>query len=210
VAIGLLEEDGLLCLDDKIVDHFPEKIETEVPEYLRQLTIRQMLTMETCSKVPTWFKHTDPDRTHLYLNENDAPIPGGMRFKYDSPGSQVLSSLVEKLSGQTLFDFLNQRIFRHLDAFQTATILKTPNGDSFGDSALVCTPRDMAAFARFVMNYGTWNGQRLMNEAYLRTATSKVVDSHDSGFDDLESYGYGYQFWRSCFGRFRGDGIPFS
>ena len=196
VAIGLLEEDGLLHLDDKIVDHFPEKIETEVPAYLGQLTIRQMLTMETCSKVPNWFRHTDPDRTHLYFNENTAPIPGGMRFKYDSPGSQVLSSLVEKLSGQTLFDFLNQRIFRHLDAFQTATILKTPNGDSFGDSALVCTPRDMAAFARFVMNYGTWNGQRLMNEAYLRTATSKVVDSHDSGFDDLESYGYGYQFWR--------------
>ena len=66
VAIGLLEEDGLLHLDDKIVDHFPEKIETEVPAYLKQQTIRQMLTMETCSKVPTWFKHTDPDRTHLY------------------------------------------------------------------------------------------------------------------------------------------------
>ena len=196
VAIGLLEEDGRLSLDDKIVDHFPEKIETEVPEYLGQLTIRQMLTMETCSKVPTWFKHTDPDRTHLYLNENTAPIPGGMRFKYDSPASQVLSSLVEKLSRQSLFDFLNDRIFRHLDAFHTATILKTPNGDSFGDSALVCTPRDMAAFARFVMNYGTWNGQRLMNEAYLRTATSRVVDNHESGFDDSQSYGYGYQFWR--------------
>ena len=42
VAIGLLEEDGLLCLDDKIVDHFPEKIETEVPEYLRQLTDASM------------------------------------------------------------------------------------------------------------------------------------------------------------------------
>ena len=196
VAIGLLEEDGRLSLDDKIVDQFPEKIETEVPEYLGQLTIRQMLTMETCSKVPTWFKHTDPDRTHLYLNENTAPIPGGMRFKYDSPASQVLSSLVEKLSGQSLFDFLNDRIFRHLDAFHTATILKTPNGDSFGDSAMVCTARDMAAFGRFVMNYGTWNGQRLMNEAYLRTATSRVVDNHESGFDDSQSYGYGYQFWR--------------
>lgn len=204
VAIGLLEEDGRLSLDDRIVDHFPEKIETEVPEYLGQLTIRQMLTMETCSKVPTWFKHTDPDRTHLYLNENTAPIPGGMRFKYDSPASQVLSSLVEKLSGQSLFGFLNDRIFRHLDAFHTATILKTPNGDSFGDSAMVCTARDMAAFGRFVMNYGTWNGQRLMNEAYLRTATSKVVDNHESGFDTHGSYGYGYQFWRHR------DGFHFS
>ena len=196
VAIGLLEEDGKLRLDDPIASYFLEKIENPLPPYLQQLTIRQMLTMETCSKVPNWFKHTDPDRTHLYFNENTAPIPAGMRFKYDSPASQVLSSLVEKLSGKSLFDFLNGRIFRHLDAFHTATILKTPNGDSFGDSAMVCTARDMAAFGRFVMNYGTWNGQRLMNEAYLRAATARQVDNHESGFDDSQSYGYGYQFWR--------------
>ena len=196
VAIGLLEEDGKLRLDDPIASYFLEKIENPLPPYLQQLTIRQMLTMETCSKVPNWFKHTDPDRTHLYFNENTAPIPAGMRFKYDSPASQVLSSLVEKLSGKSLFDFLNDRIFRHLDAFHTATILKTPNGDSFGDSAMVCTARDMAAFGRFVMNYGTWNGQRLMNEAYLRAATARQVDNHESGFDDSQSYGYGYQFWR--------------
>lgn len=196
VAIGLLEEDGKLCLDDTIASYFPEKIENPLPPYLQQLTIRQMLTMETCSKVPNWFKHTDPDRTHLYFNENIAPIPAGMRFKYDSPASQVLSSLVEKLSGKRLFDFLNDRIFCHLDAFHTATILKTPNGDSFGDSAMVCTARDMAAFGRFVMNYGTWNGQRLMNEAYLRAATARQVDNHETGFDDSQSYGYGYQFWR--------------
>jgi len=196
VAIGLLEENGKLRLDDPIASYFPEKIENPLPEYLRELTIRQMLTMQTCSKVPNWFKHTDPDRTHLYFNENTAPIPAGMRFKYDSPASQVLSSLVEKLSGKSLFDFLNDRIFRHLDAFHTATILKTPNGDSFGDSAMVCTARDMAAFGRFVMNYGTWNGQRLMNEAYLRAATARQVDNHESGFDDSQSYGYGYQFWR--------------
>lgn len=211
VAIGLLEEDGKLRLDDRIVDHFPEKIDSAVPEYLQLLTIRQMLTMETCSKVPNWFRHGDPDRTHLYLNENTAPIPGGMRFQYDSPASQVLSSLVEKLSGQLLFDFLNDRIFRALGAFQTATVLKTPNGDSFGDSAMVCTARDMAAFARFVMNYGTWNGRRLMNEDYLRTATSKVVDNHEAAFAHVFSWGYGYQFWRIRSGfAFNGMGGQFT
>ena len=89
----------------------------------------------------------------------------------DSAGSQVLSSLVEKLSGQSLFDYLNDRIFRKLGTLQTATILKTRNGDSWGDSALVCTSRDMASFARFVMNYGAWQGEQLLNEAYLRAAT---------------------------------------
>jgi len=102
---------------------------------------------------------------------------------------------VEKLAGKSLFDFLNERIFKELDAFQTATILKTKTDDSFGDSALLCTTRDMATFARFVMNYGIWNGKRLMNEEYLRTATSPVVCNDTTGFASFESLGYGYQIW---------------
>lgn len=196
IAIGLLEEEGKVNLDDPIAKYFPEKIERELPENLAKQTIKDMLTMSTIGEPPYWFYHGNPDRTHLYLNENNHNFISGMRFKYDSPGSQVLSSLVEKLSGQSLFDFLNERIFKHLGTFKTATILKTPNGDSWGDSALVCTPRDMASFARFVMNYGVWDGKRLMNEEYLRVATSKVVDNQDTAFDEFYSQGYGYQIWR--------------
>lgn len=197
IAIGLLEEDGLLSLDDPIVRFFPDKIDGHLPKYLSEQTVRDMLTMQTCGKPPSWFSHSDPDRTHLYLSENAASVPSGMRFFYDSPGSQVLCALVERLSGQSLFDFLNRRIFRHLGTFQTAQILKTKNEDSFGDSALLATPRDMASFGRFVMNYGTWHGKRLMNEAYLKTATSRLVDSNETGFDTLSSHGYGYQIWRT-------------
>ena len=198
VAIGLLEEDGLLQLDDPIANYFPEKIDGPIPEYVRNLTIRQMLTMQTCGDTPYWFTWEDPDRVHIYLNQNQAIIPGGMRWEYDSPGSQVLSTLVEKLSEKSLFEFLDQRIFHKLGTFRTASILKTKTNDSFGDSAMLCTARDMASFARFVMNYGTWNNERLMNETYLRTATSPLVDNDCTGFASISSGGYGYQFW--CLG----------
>lgn len=196
VAIGLLEEDGLLSLDDRIADHFPEKLDGPLSDNMKGLTVREMLMMSTSKKTPRWFTDTDPDRTHLYLNRTDTSLPTGMRYRYDSAGSQVLSSLVEKLTGKSLFEFLNERIFRHIGAFRTATILKTPNGDSWGDSAMVCTARDMAAFARFVMNWGTWDGKRLMNEKYLKTATSRLVDNQLTAFDQYYTQGYGYQFWR--------------
>jgi len=197
IAIGLLEEDGLLSLSDPIASFFPDKIDRELPRNLAAQTVRDMLTMQTCGKPPSWFAHSDPDRTHLYFEENAATLPSGMRFFYDSPGSQVLCALVERLSGKSLFDFLNERIFCHLNTFKTATVLKTKTDDSFGDSALLATPRDMASFARFVMNYGTWEGKRLMNEAYLKTATSRVVDNNETGFDGVFSHGYGYQIWRT-------------
>ena len=197
VAIGLLEEDGLLDLDEKIHTYFPDKFTRQLPPYLEQLTIRQMLTMQTAGTTPSWFRFPEAtDRTAWYLEQNRGDHPAGMYFHYDSNGTQVLSSLVERLSGMSLLEFLKERIFRHLGTFQNAQILKTRNGDSFGDSALVCTTRDMASFGRFVMNYGTWEGKRLMNEGYLRTATSRLVDNDRTGFDGAFSQGYGYQIWR--------------
>ncbi|MBQ9132145.1 MAG: serine hydrolase, partial [Clostridia bacterium] len=197
VAVGLAEEDGLIDLDAPIASYFPEKIDSPLPPPLQQQTVRQMLTMTTVGKPKTsWFRAGDPDRTHLYFSDRQEPLrPAGTAWDYDSAGSQVLCALVEKVTGQSLFNYLNQRIFRNLNAFERAQVLKTPNGDSWGDSAMICTPRDMATFARFVMNYGTWKGERLMNEAYLRAATGKRVHNATKLHDLPHYHGYGYQFW---------------
>ncbi len=196
VAVGLLEEDGLLHLDDPVYTYFPDKLDRELPEVMKQLTIRHLLTMRTCGITPSWFLSENHDRASLYFNQNKADRPAGTQWKYDSPGSQVLSILVERLSGMSLFDFLNERIFRHLNAFQTAQILKVKNDDSWGDSALLCTTRDMAAFAKFVMNGGVWQGKRLMNEAYLRDAASRLADNDREGFAGAFTQGYGYLIWQ--------------
>ncbi len=196
IAIGLLEEEGKLNLDDPIVLYFPDKLDGEIHPYMQEQTIRDMLTMTTCVNAPFWFETKDPDRTHEYLNCKNIVRLSGTVWEYDSPGSQVLSSLVERLSGKSLLKYLNEKIFCHLNAFHTAQMLKTPNGDSWGDSGLLCTSRDMLAFARFVMNYGVWQGKRLMNEEFLKKATSAVVDNSSTAFDRCNEMGYGYQIWR--------------
>ena len=196
VAIGLLEEEGKLSINDPIIKYFPEKLDTPLPEWLKKQTIRDMLTMSTVGGHKSWFANPDTDRTHLYFNGRERQRPSYTLWEYDSAGSQVLSSLVEKLSGMTLLDYLKEKVLNHLGTFKTAEILKTKNGDSWGDSALLCTSRDMMSFARFVMNYGVWEGKRLMNEEYLRTATSAVVANRVSAHRSVWNYGYGYQIWR--------------
>ena len=207
VAIGLLIDDGKLSLDDKVARFFPDKCDRELPDYLKEMTVRHMLMMETCGYQPSWFKNDEKDRVRLYMNETTASLPSGMRFAYDSAGSQVLCTLVERLSGKSLFDFLYERIFIKLGTFKTATILKTKTNDSFGDSALLCTTRDMASFARFVMNYGRWNSEQLVSEDYLRAATTPLVDNDQLGFDDYNTRGYGYQIWCLENGRFFFNGM---
>ena len=196
VAIGLLEEEGKLSINDPIIKYFPEKLDTPLPEWLEKQTIRDMLTMSTVGGHKSWFANPDTDRTHLYFNGRERQRPSYTLWEYDSAGSQVLSSLVEKLSGMTLLDYLKEKVLNHLGTFKTAEILKTKNGDSWGDSALLCTSRDMMSFARFVMNYGVWEGKRLMTEEYLRTATSAVVANRVSAHRSVWNYGYGYQIWR--------------
>ena len=208
VAIGILEQEGKLSLDDKISDYFPERIDRELPEHLKNLTIKDMLTMETAGEAPFWLFHEEAeDRVRWYFNKNNSTHPGGTIWKYDSDGSQVLSVLVEKLSGMTLFEFLKARIFDKLGTFTTAYALKVRNEDSFGDSSMMCTTRDIASFARFVMNYGSWNGERIVNEEYMRKATSAVVDNNISGFEGYTSDGYGYQIWGAENGSFAFHGM---
>ncbi len=197
MAIGLLAEDGLLSLDDRLVTFFPEKIDRPLPKYMEDLTIRQMLTMTTCGGSAYWFSEEDPDRTHLYFAPRNNTRPAGTLWEYDSSGSQVMGALVEKLTGKNLFDFMNGRIFKHLGTFKTAEILKTRNGDSWGDSALVCTARDMASFGRLLMKEGSWNGRQLINADYVRKATSAVVDNRENCHGYVFAHGYGYQIWRT-------------
>ena len=89
-----------------------------------------------------------------------------------------------------------------MGTFKTAEILKTPNGDSWGDSALLCTLKDMASFGRLLMQGGNWNGKQLINADYVKKATSALVDTHKNGFDSCLSHGYGYQIWHTEMGGF--------
>lgn len=196
IAIGLLLEEGKLNLSDKISEHFSEKIDGELSDELKNLTIEHMLTMTTAGHCKNWFAETDPDRTHLYFNSRQNDYKSGTLWAYDSAGSQVLSALAEKLSGMELLEYLRQKLFNKMGSFKTAEILKTRNGDSWGDSALICTMRDMASFGRLLMQGGNWNGEQLISADYVKKATSALVDNHKNAFDTELSHGYGYQIWK--------------
>ncbi len=195
VAIGLLEQDGLIDLDRPVHEYFEGRFDKEkLTKEISEVTVRNMLMMHTSGEPAWWFTADAPDRTKFYFENPDPKRPTATHWQYDSAGSQVLSSLVEKISGKPLFEFLTERIFRHLGTFKTASMLKTRNGDTWGDSAMLCTLRDLASFGRFCMKKGEWDGKQIVNKEYMTKATtpqvSNFLDNHPAN-----SYGYGYQIW---------------
>ena len=196
VAICLLVQEGKLSLDDRVASFFPDRIAPDADPQLLTLTVRQMLTMETGSCQKSWFRTREKDRVSFYFNFESQPYKPGLIYQYDSAGSQVLSSLAERISGMKLLDYLRSRLFDKMGTFKNAEMLGIANGDSWGDSAMLCSPRDMASFGRLLLNGGSWNGEQLIDPGLVRLAVSRQVDNDETGFYNVESAGYGFQIWR--------------
>ena len=197
VAIGLAEEEGLLSIDDKFVKYFPEYVTEDTPEQLMDMTIREMLTMQTCMvKYPNWFYMGLENRCEAYFM---TPVgrEAGTTWSYDSPGSFMLCCIIEKLTGKPFLQYLKEKFLLKAGFSEDAYCLKCPGGYSFGDSGVMCTARDVLAFARFVMDGGKIDGVRYMNEEYLKEATKKQVSNSHNGEFSGGSYGYGYQIWKA-------------
>lgn len=200
IAVGFAEQDGLLSLDDPLYKFFPEY------SHLNQhkTTIREMLQMQTTMDASGtgWFKARTADRAAYYF-EKDAQKHPGTTFYYDSTGSFMLGSVVEQVTGMPFMDYLKKKAFDEIGFTKESRCLKCPGGHSWGDSGVLCTARDLWKFARFVLNGGTWEGKRYLNENYIKQATTPTVPNNPYGFGDMhDMHGYGYQFWGSPEGCF--------
>lgn len=195
LAIGFLEQDGLISLDDKISMYFKNEIRNQTDENMKKQTIRHMLMMATAKHGQNWFKAKPRDRVQHYF-DNDLKYSRypGLIYEYDSTGSFVLCALVERLTKMPFMEYLREKLFNKIGVSKEAYCLKCPGGHSWGDSGVMCTPSDLLKVARFVMNCGRWNGEQILNSGYLRKATSKQIDNSLTGFPGYDTMGYGYQF----------------
>lgn len=203
IAIGLLVQDGLIDLDTPVVSYIDEYYTKNANKYVKKQTIREMLMMCTGNPIgkTSFFQRKPEDRLKDYFDnsstEGDTPRYPGAIFSYDSPGSFVLGAVVEIITGKKLMDFLRERVFDKIGVSKEAYCLQSPGGHSWGDSAVICTPRDLARMCQFMVNKGAWNGEQILDEAYAVEATSNLVSTDEIGHLTPHSYGYGYQFWRT-------------
>ena len=198
IAIGFLEQEGYIALDDTILKYFPEEKQYVEDEMMKRQTIRNMLMMSTSRCGRYWFDDKPTDRVHYYFSsvekQNQKPTTV---FEYDSDASFVLGALVERLTGQNFIDFLRKRLFDKIGISSEIKCLKCPGGHSWTDSAIICTSRDLLKFARFVMNQGCVGEEQIIDKEFMKEATSKLIDNNDWGFHTHNTEGYGYQIWRT-------------
>lgn len=201
IAIGLLIEEGKISLDSNIVDYFPDKLPKDVHPWIRELTIRDLLSMETCHSGTTYKSDLDSDWVESFFTTKPTHKPGTV-FLYDTSASHTLCALVERLSGKPMLDYMRDKFLDEIGFSKEAYIIKDPFGVSMGGSGLMATPMDLMKFGLLIRNKGRLNGKELVPEWYINEATKHQTDNVLRGQVIEEAQGYGYQFWRTRHGGF--------
>lgn len=194
IAVGFLLEDGRITLEDKIVDYFPEYCPPgTIHPWLLDMTIRHMLTMETCHTTTTYKKSRENHWVESFFITPPSHRSGQI-FLYDTSSSHTLAALVVKLTGKSLLDYLRDKCLNQIGFSKEAYIMKDPFGFDMGGSGLMALPSDLIKLGRYCMDT-IGKGQGAFAN-YLREAVSFQVPTMHVGQTYEEQLGYGYQFWR--------------
>ena len=204
VAVGIAQDLGLLQVSERILDIFPECAPPEISENLASMTLGDVLSMQSGHAVchlDQMRLSEDAVRTFLAMPVVYRP---GTTFVYSTGGTCVCGAAVEKRSGMKLNDFLQEHLFSKL-GIERPKALCLADGRHAGGIGVFLSADDVFKFGKMLLQNGIYEGQRIISEEWLRSATSPIADNSSNGTPDWV-VGYGYQFWRNARGGFRGDG----
>lgn len=189
LAVGLLYDDGLISLDDKIIDILKDNLPPAARINHRNTTVRHLLTMQTGVIFNEIGTVTEQDWAKAYL-ESGVKFRAGTAFDYNSMNTYMLCFIVKKLSGTGVLDLLKQRVFDKL-GIEHIYWEKCPKGVEKGGFGVYYYPDDILKVGQLYLNGGVWNGERLISEKWIKESTKVQVNTPD----ETGIYGYGYQIW---------------
>ncbi len=208
-AAGLAAAEGLLNLDDPVISYFPE-FEAEITDPgSRAMLVRHVASMASGHAEETLERAfggdpEEPVRGFLRIPPDHAP---GTVFAYNQPATYTLAAIVQRVTGQSLTEYLRPRLFDPLGIGETAW-LQVPAGRDLGFSGLFAATDAIARLGLLYLRGGEWEGERLLPASWVAEATREHIATEEAmvnGSGPDWRRGYGFQFWMSRHG-YRGDG----
>lgn len=201
-AVGLAIAESKLSLDDPVLKFFPDDAPSEPSRNLKAMRVHDLLRMSTGQQSEP-SRTADQPWTKTFL-AHPVPFKPGTHFLYNTTGTYMLSAIVQKVTGQTVLDYLRPRLFGPL-GIEHPTWAASPAGISAGGYGLSVRTEDIARLGQLYLQKGQWQGKQLVPEAWVEAASARQTSNGSNPNSDWDQ-GYGYQFWRCRHGIYRGDG----
>lgn len=201
-AVGLAVAEGKLSVDDPVLKFFPDDAPDEPGAQLKSMRVSDLLRMSTGQQ-------TEPPRppdaswARAFL-AHPVPFKPGTHFLYNTSATYMLSAIVQKATGETVLDYLRPRLFDPI-GIADPTWGASPQGVTLGGYGLSVRTEDIAKFGQLYLQKGRWQGKSIVPELWVDAATARQTSNGSNPASDWDQ-GYGYQFWRSRHGAYRGDG----
>jgi len=215
-GVMMLVEEGKLRLDDPAANYVPGLKGREVIATFndadgsyttrpakQEMTVRHLLAHTSGLAYPFTSRTVGVIQEKSRRQPRDQPLlfDPGSKWHY-SPATAVLGDIVEKLSGESIEDFDQKRIFRPLGMVDTSYhlpadkagrlvtlhrrdasgLVETPNAPTYsatvrGDGGLLSTASDYSAFLQMLLNEGSRQGTRLLEAESVRLMASNQLGS---------------------------------
>lgn len=213
ILIGIALDKGYIeSVDQKVLEFYPEYTVKRGEKTIQNITLRNLLTMTAPYKYkfnPYTKYFTSTDWVKFSLDKLGGRGTIG-KFRY-APivGPDILSGILVKATGQSVFDFAKESLFGPLGitvertitfqskeeqmAFYDATDLSvwvaSPTGVNAAGWGLTLSPVDMAKIGQLLLNGGMWDGKRIVSEKWITESTSE----HSRW--EQQNLPYGYLWW---------------
>lgn len=188
-AVGFAIAEGILSLDTLIEPYFSEYFHVKSKRW-KNVTVESLLTMRS-GKVFTFLQDMTVDYAKIFMM---SPFRVNNKFLYSNNDAYMLSALLQKVTGQSVVDYLTPRLFEPLGIkkpFWETNAL----GVCVGGTGCYLTVPDMARIGYCYLNGGEYEGKQVIPRFWTEEVKKYRTDTMEKGT------GYGYYFWlrKDCF-----------
>lgn len=213
ILIGIAIDKGYIkSINQKVLDFFPDYTVKRREKTIQNVTLKDLLTMTAPYKykfTPYIKYFTSDDWVKFTLD-----LLGGRgqigKFRYTPLiGPDILSGILVKATGQSVFDFAKENLFSPLGITVLGNVIfqskeeqlafnKSNNisgwvadqaGVNTGGWGLTLSPTDMAKIGRLYLDGGMWNGKQIISTGWINESTKE-----HSRWEKI-NLSYGYLWW---------------
>lgn len=193
-----LREGEVKSIDQPVADFLPSFREGAKAK----ITIRHLLMMSSGLNWDESYSNPLSMTTEAYYGSDllkiierlDAVEEPGKAFSYKSGDTQLLGFILQAATGKTLSVYAEEKLWKPLGAVHSAEwSVDHPGGIEKAYCCFFSNARDFARIGSLYLNNGIWNGDTLIDPAYVKASvTPHNLPVADTG---KKSDFYGYQWW---------------